>query len=76
MSIANAFYSHVNYSVTKMKEKSQCPSLPFYSHVNYSVTKIEILNDEFVHMFYSHVNYSVTKMAGRFPDASMRFTVT
>ena len=34
------FYSHVNYSVTKIKGKEQKTDDMFYSHVNYSVTKI------------------------------------
>ena len=34
------FYSHVNYSVTKIKEDIDLDDLKFYSHVNYSVTKI------------------------------------
>ena len=34
------FYSHVNYSVTKIHFSLDKPSLRFYSHVNYSVTKI------------------------------------
>ena len=35
------FYSHVNYSVTKMEQLKNIDWLKFYSHVNYSVTKIE-----------------------------------
>ena len=34
------FYSHVNYSVTKIVPYSAIKSQTFYSHVNYSVTKI------------------------------------
>ena len=34
------FYSHVNYSVTKITYSSGTEELKFYSHVNYSVTKI------------------------------------
>ena len=34
------FYSHVNYSVTKMKKVTENQRKEFYSHVNYSVTKI------------------------------------
>ena len=34
------FYSHVNYSVTKiLLSSTKCEGV-FYSHVNYSVTKI------------------------------------
>ena len=70
------FYSHVNYSVTKIgNTKSQIP-LRFYSHVNYSVTKIasEIHADEL--SFYSHVNYSVTKMGVVRMTVDSSFTVT
>ena len=34
------FYSHVNYSVTKIHDGYNSRELRFYSHVNYSVTKI------------------------------------
>ena len=34
------FYSHVNYSVTKIISISLVFIKMFYSHVNYSVTKI------------------------------------
>ena len=34
------FYSHVNYSVTKIVFPRFRPCEVFYSHVNYSVTKI------------------------------------
>ena len=34
------FYSHVNYSVTKMDMLENVETIKFYSHVNYSVTKI------------------------------------
>ena len=34
------FYSHVNYSVTKMAGRFPDAPIGFYSHVNYSVTKI------------------------------------
>mgnify|MGYP001382483062 CR=1 FL=1 len=56
------FYSHVNYSVTKIDEDSYRYAPMFYSHVNYSVTKIfhHVLSCCFE--FYSHVNYSVTKI--------------
>ena len=38
------FYSHVNYSVTKIESGNRLITSPFYSHVNYSVTKIAINN--------------------------------
>ena len=38
-----AFYSHVNYSVTKIGLIVCCYLLFFYSHVNYSVTKIRLV---------------------------------
>ena len=34
------FYSHVNYSVTKIGTVARRSGKRFYSHVNYSVTKI------------------------------------
>ena len=34
------FYSHVNYSVTKIEFGETVEDILFYSHVNYSVTKI------------------------------------
>ena len=34
------FYSHVNYSVTKIDDGTEEVINSFYSHVNYSVTKI------------------------------------
>ena len=34
------FYSHVNYSVTKIVKLIEFAEGSFYSHVNYSVTKI------------------------------------
>ena len=34
------FYSHVNYSVTKIKLDAEVNANEFYSHVNYSVTKM------------------------------------
>ena len=37
----NEFYSHVNYSVTKIVEIEEKAAVAFYSHVNYSVTKIQ-----------------------------------
>ena len=35
------FYSHVNYSVTKIEHLLYLEARPFYSHVNYSVTKMK-----------------------------------
>ena len=37
-----SFYSHVNYSVTKIAIYSLDHPDTFYSHVNYSVTKIDV----------------------------------
>ena len=37
------FYSHVNYSVTKIEFFGDTFEQCFYSHVNYSVTKIHML---------------------------------
>ena len=37
------FYSHVNYSVTKIGVGIPVDTKNFYSHVNYSVTKISNL---------------------------------
>ena len=36
------FYSHVNYSVTKIVKLIEFAEGSFYSHVNYSVTKIVV----------------------------------
>ena len=36
------FYSHVNYSVTKILAYVSSGASVFYSHVNYSVTKISL----------------------------------
>ena len=36
------FYSHVNYSVTKIGSIAFIKCFWFYSHVNYSVTKINL----------------------------------
>ena len=44
--LCNHFYSHVNYSVTKICAAADGPARVFYSHVNYSVTKIR----EFKHI--------------------------
>ena len=41
MSAHMRFYSHVNYSVTKMVTIDLYAVFGFYSHVNYSVTKID-----------------------------------
>ena len=57
-----SFYSHVNYSVTKIIAALNRNADAFYSHVNYSVTKIAVLEEMTDLMFYSHVNYSVTKI--------------
>ena len=38
--ICYKFYSHVNYSVTKIIVEDPTRNILFYSHVNYSVTKI------------------------------------
>ena len=40
----NVFYSHVNYSVTKILPNPYAVTKGFYSHVNYSVTKIYVLH--------------------------------
>ena len=58
----NHFYSHVNYSVTKIWKTNLKRHSNFYSHVNYSVTKIYRASTGSIKTFYSHVNYSVTKM--------------
>ena len=39
------FYSHVNYSVTKIQVIFFVYLVWFYSHVNYSVTKIKLAGD-------------------------------
>ena len=70
------FYSHVNYSVTKITAQMILKSSWFYSHVNYSVTKIISLISVAVLAFYSHVNYSVTKMDGGATKTFTGFTVT
>ena len=56
------FYSHVNYSVTKINQLIYQVTYQFYSHVNYSVTKIIQGAEAWKIQFYSHVNYSVTKI--------------
>ena len=71
-----SFYSHVNYSVTKIETLGISPEERFYSHVNYSVTKIGNNSNCGACGFYSHVNYSVTKIAAPKPQAPSAFTVT
>ena len=70
------FYSHVNYSVTKIMQCSWQLKYSFYSHVNYSVTKIIKCGSLFPLTFYSHVNYSVTKIESLHSDINRGFTVT
>ena len=70
------FYSHVNYSVTKINKKPIFILSKFYSHVNYSVTKIRGNVYVISRGFYSHVNYSVTKMFVFLISESLGFTVT
>ena len=70
------FYSHVNYSVTKIVLLLCSPQEAFYSHVNYSVTKIEDKYNNIHSMFYSHVNYSVTKIQNGRYVLDTGFTVT
>ena len=73
---SNRFYSHVNYSVTKMHcFRGSCCRL-FYSHVNYSVTKITAPAHKIARRFYSHVNYSVTKITAGEVGNNLGFTVT
>ena len=71
-----SFYSHVNFSVTKICFFVLSLYSVFYSHVNFSVTKI--LNVELANVweFYSHVNFSVTKMRWLASSPHTRFTVT
>ena len=45
------FYSHVNYSVTKINHRFTNIYFLFYSHVNYSVTKINNRNAGAVYGF-------------------------
>ena len=40
------FYSHVNYSVTKIVAILITLATVFYSHVNYSVTKMQSRTDK------------------------------
>ena len=70
------FYSHVNYSVTKITVSSDIPKSWFYSHVNYSVTKICKGFHRTNSKFYSHVNYSVTKIGAVSITRELCFTVT
>ena len=70
------FYSHVNYSVTKIEISNFNANMQFYSHVNYSVTKIPTLEELKKYMFYSHVNYSVTKIGVQLLLVVHGFTVT
>ena len=74
--LLSLFYSHVNYSVTKIAAFSFLAYYSFYSHVNYSVTKIYPLACKCNHTFYSHVNYSVTKIYTQTRSERNDFTVT
>ena len=74
--VDGGFYSHVNYSVTKIGLKCGIPEKHFYSHVNYSVTKILLVHGCYAESFYSHVNYSVTKINCTSYPNSLTFTVT
>ena len=76
MSHSTTFYSHVNYSVTKIVMQNRLKLINFYSHVNYSVTKILACEDFFCDFFYSHVNYSVTKIYPISYSNWAAFTVT
>ena len=40
IAVKRFFYSHVNFSVTKILSMTASDWLSFYSHVNFSVTKI------------------------------------
>mgnify|MGYP005946272299 CR=1 FL=1 len=72
----SVFYSHVNYSVTKIHLVGQFLKYLFYSHVNYSVTKISYKRYADCLHFYSHVNYSVTKISPLSISGFDTFTVT
>ena len=76
MLVLLGFYSHVNYSVTKINNRHQGIQKAFYSHVNYSVTKIVWAVDFYTDLFYSHVNYSVTKIIEPLHLGYAGFTVT
>ena len=71
-----SFYSHVNYSVTKILHNLIEDNHWFYSHVNYSVTKIGLDLSSGGDLFYSHVNYSVTKIDRSSYNRRYCFTVT
>ena len=70
------FYSHVNYSVTKIGTFDVDFTLAFYSHVNYSVTKIDAKQALTRQVFYSHVNYSVTKISNLIITRRLLFKLT
>ena len=70
------FYSHVNYSVTKILCSAFYNNSHFYSHVNYSVTKIIAAACASVGFFYSHVNYSVTKISNLIITRRLLFKLT
>ena len=70
------FYSHVNYSVTKMESVKIVSRTEFYSHVNFSVTKIVYCLPHNLAWFYSHVNFSVTKIGVNGRVKRFCFTVT
>ena len=74
--MAICFYSHVNYSVTKIGCQRWIGGSGFYSHVNYSVTKIKGPAKQPGLTFYSHVNYSVTKIYLKDNIPKCSFTVT
>ena len=74
--LVQLFYSHVNYSVTKITLTFDGDKAEFYSHVNYSVTKMECALRCSSIWFYSHVNYSVTKIDFSCLYFALRFTVT
>ena len=74
--ITSLFYSHVNYSVTKICITDTAKYGVFYSHVNYSVTKIGMNIHVPITAFYSHVNYSVTKICRLSLSVNGCFTVT
>ena len=76
MRTMSGFYSHVNYSVTKIIRAVRPLAQKFYSHVNYSVTKMLPRLNIVILKFYSHVNYSVTKMDFADCLAFSSFTVT
>ncbi len=74
--LASLFYSHVNYSVTKIGVCFHPYWSVFYSHVNYSVTKIVKLIEFAEGSFYSHVNYSVTKISNLIITRRLLFKLT